>query len=56
MISGNRAYVYGGDVITVINTTTNTVVDSVALYHEPPIFSPDGARKYEVGGRVTPFV
>jgi Bacterial Ig domain len=44
-ISGNRAYVYGGDVITVIDTTTNAVVESTALYNEPPVITPDG-RKY----------
>jgi Big-like domain-containing protein len=44
-ISGNNAYVYGGDVITVINTTTNTITDQTALYNEPPAITPDG-RKY----------
>jgi DNA-binding beta-propeller fold protein YncE len=48
-ISGNNAYVYGGDVITVINTTTKTVTDSVALYNEPPAVSPDGTRRYVAG-------
>ena len=44
-ISGNNAYVYGGDVISTINTTTKTVTDKTALYNDPPAITPDG-RKY----------
>ena len=44
-ISGNNAYVYGGDVIWTINTTTKTVTDKTALYNDPPAITPDG-RKY----------
>jgi YVTN family beta-propeller protein len=44
-ISGNRAYVYGGDVISVIDTTNKTVVETTALYNDPPAITPDG-RKY----------
>jgi DNA-binding beta-propeller fold protein YncE len=41
-ISGNNAYVYGGDVIWTIDTTTKTVTDWVALYNDPPAITPDG--------------
>ena len=44
-ISGNDAYVYGGDVIWTIDTTTKTVTDWTALYDDPPAITPDG-RKY----------
>ena len=44
-ISGNNAFVYGGDVISTINTTTKTVTDQTALYNDPPAITPDG-RKY----------
>ena len=44
-ISGNNAYVYGGDVIWTIDTTTKTVTDSTALYNDPPAITSDG-RKY----------
>ena len=44
-ISGNNAYVYGGDVISTINTTTKTVTDQTALYNDPPAITADG-RKY----------
>ena len=44
-ISGNNAYVYGGDVISTINTITKTVTDQTALYNDPPAITPDG-RKY----------
>jgi YVTN family beta-propeller protein/VCBS repeat-containing protein len=47
-ISGNRAYVYGGDVITVIDTTTNTVIESTALYNDLPAIT--GGRKYVANG------
>ena len=47
-ISGDRAYVYGGDVITVIDTTTNTVIESTALYNDLPAIT--GGRKYVANG------
>jgi YVTN family beta-propeller protein len=47
--SGNNAFVYGGDVIWTIDTRSNTITDSTALYNEPPVVSPDGKRRYEAG-------
>ena len=44
-ISGNDAYVYGGDVIWTIDTTTKTVTDWTAIYDDPPAITSDG-RKY----------
>jgi hypothetical protein len=44
-ISGNNAYVYGGDVIWTINTISKTVTDKTALYNDPPAITPEG-RKY----------
>ena len=44
-ISGNNAYVYGGDAIWTISTTTKTVTEKTALYNDPPAITPDG-RKY----------
>jgi YVTN family beta-propeller protein/VCBS repeat-containing protein len=41
-ISGDNAYVYGGDVISTINTSTNTVTDQTALYNDPPAITSDG--------------
>ena len=47
--SGNNAFVYGGDVIWTIDTRNNKIIDSTALYNEPPVVSPDGKRRYEAG-------
>lgn len=41
-ISGNTAYVYGGDVISTIDTSTNTITDQTALYNDPPAITSDG--------------
>ena len=36
-------------VVLTIDTRTNTVTDSVALYNEPPVVSPNGTRRYVAG-------
>jgi hypothetical protein len=41
-VSGDSAYVYGGDVIWTIDTRTNTVTDWTAIYNEPPVTTADG--------------
>ena len=40
--SGNDVYVYGGDVISTIDTSTNAVTDQTSLYNDPPAVTSDG--------------
>jgi YD repeat-containing protein len=41
-ISGDNAYIYGGDVIWTVDTRTNTVIDATAIYNDPPAVTSDG--------------
>jgi DNA-binding beta-propeller fold protein YncE len=43
-ISGTDAYVYGGDEIWTIDTTTKTVTDRTAIYDDPPAIKSAGRR------------
>jgi YVTN family beta-propeller protein len=48
--SNGFAYVFGNGTVSVINTTTNSVVETNALGNEPPVVSPDGNLGYVANG------
>ena len=48
--SNGFAYVFGNGTVSVINATTNSVVETNALGNEPPVVSPDGNLRYVANG------